>query len=119
MAGWKRLESRIVLLHLLVRETILPTSINAYCKLPNLPEDFIDSKTPAGEKKKLSPEMAKEFLHDEVEKLWYAHWEKSVFFKVDVNSDEPSFTIVVEDDSEKWQLERYNGFNDWRALERK
>nr|GEU96755.1 valine--tRNA ligase, mitochondrial 1-like isoform X2 [Tanacetum cinerariifolium] len=59
------------------------------------PEDFIDPQTPVGEKKKLSPKMAKEFLSDEVEKVWYAYWEKSGFFEADANSDKPSFTIVL------------------------
>ncbi|KAK1302318.1 Valine--tRNA ligase [Acorus calamus] len=59
------------------------------------PEDFIDPETPNGEKKKLSPVMAKQYSPSTVEKAWYAWWEKSNFFRADADSKKPPFVIVV------------------------
>ncbi|KAK1301620.1 Valine--tRNA ligase [Acorus calamus] len=59
------------------------------------PEDFIDPETPNGEKKKLSPVMAKQYSPSTVEKAWYAWWEKSNFFRADADSKKTPFVIVV------------------------
>ncbi|XP_039003140.1 valine--tRNA ligase, mitochondrial 1-like [Hibiscus syriacus] len=58
------------------------------------PEDFVDPDTPSGEKKKLSSQMAKQYIPAAVEKSWYAWWEKSSFFHADANSSKPPFVIV-------------------------
>ncbi|KAL5811450.1 hypothetical protein ACOSQ4_028018 [Xanthoceras sorbifolium] len=59
------------------------------------PEDFIDPETLAGEKKKMSNQMAKQYNPNAVEKSWYAWWEKSGFFVADANSTKPPFVIVL------------------------
>ncbi|KAJ4705826.1 Valine--tRNA ligase-like protein [Melia azedarach] len=59
------------------------------------PEDFIDPETSAGEKKKMSRQMAKEYNPSAVEKSWYAWWEKSGFFVADNKSTKPPFSIVL------------------------
>ncbi|KAL3686885.1 hypothetical protein R1sor_013194 [Riccia sorocarpa] len=58
--------------------------------------DSVDPPTPAGEKKRLAPEMAKSYNPGAVEASWYEWWEKSGFFKAD-NTDKtkPPFVIVV------------------------
>ncbi|CAA6663652.1 unnamed protein product [Spirodela intermedia] len=58
------------------------------------PDDYIDPETPAGEKKKLSRQMAKQYSPSAVEKGWYAWWEKSDFFLADASSSKPPFVIV-------------------------
>lgn len=88
------------------------------------PEDYIDPETLAGEKKKLSRQMAKQYNPSAVEKgfvshyraffympdrfhisyfliilfmwslRWYAWWEKSDFFIADASSTKPPFVIV-------------------------
>ncbi|XP_058071799.1 valine--tRNA ligase, mitochondrial 1 isoform X2 [Magnolia sinica] len=59
------------------------------------PEDYIDPMTPAGEKKHLSSQMAKQYSPSAVEKAWYEWWEKSGFFVADANSSKPPFVIVL------------------------
>ncbi|CAA7400140.1 unnamed protein product [Spirodela intermedia] len=59
------------------------------------PDDYIDPETPAGEKKKLSRQMAKQYSPSAVEKGWYAWWEKSDFFLADASSSKPPFVIVL------------------------
>ncbi|XP_078446483.1 valyl-tRNA synthetase / valine-tRNA ligase (VALRS) [Wolffia australiana] len=59
------------------------------------PEDFIDPETPAGEKKKLSSKMAKQYNPTVVEKGWYAWWENSKYFVADASSSKPPFVIVL------------------------
>ncbi|KAF5205804.1 Valine--trna ligase, partial [Thalictrum thalictroides] len=59
------------------------------------PEDFVDPATPAGEKKQLSPLMAKQYNPNLVEKSWYAWWEQKGFFVADSNSSKPPFVIVL------------------------
>lgn len=58
-------------------------------------EDFIDPETPFGEKKKMSPKMAKQYNPCAVEKSWYSWWEKSSFFVADSRSSKPPFVIVL------------------------
>ncbi|ONK68470.1 uncharacterized protein A4U43_C05F11970, partial [Asparagus officinalis] len=59
------------------------------------PEDFIDPVTPAGEKKQLSHQMAKQYSPSAVEKSWYSWWERSGFFMADSSCSRPPFTIVL------------------------
>ncbi|CAE6063173.1 unnamed protein product [Arabidopsis arenosa] len=59
------------------------------------PEDFVDPETPLGEKKKLSPLMAKQYSPEAVEKSWYEWWEQSGFFKADAKSSKPAFVIIL------------------------
>lgn len=59
------------------------------------PEDFVDPATPAGEKKQLSRQMAKQYSPSAVEKSWYTWWENSGFFVADAGSPKPPFTIVL------------------------
>jgi valyl-tRNA synthetase len=58
------------------------------------PEDFIDPETPAGQKKLLASQMAKQYSPAAVEKSWYAWWESSRYFEVDAASSKPPFVIV-------------------------
>uniref|UniRef100_A0A2P2KHN1 Valine--tRNA ligase, mitochondrial n=2 Tax=Rhizophora mucronata TaxID=61149 RepID=A0A2P2KHN1_RHIMU len=58
-------------------------------------EDYVDPETPFGEKKRLSPLMAKQYNPTLVEKSWYAWWEKSGFFMADAKSSKPPFVIVL------------------------
>ncbi|KAJ4964063.1 hypothetical protein NE237_024002 [Protea cynaroides] len=59
------------------------------------PEDYVDPVTPPGEKKRLSHQMAKQYSPSEVEKSWYAWWEKSGFFVADSKSSKSPFVIVL------------------------
>ncbi|PIA49674.1 hypothetical protein AQUCO_01300442v1, partial [Aquilegia coerulea] len=58
-------------------------------------EDFVDPATPPGEKKQLSPIMAKQYNPNLVEKSWYAWWEQKGFFVADSKSSKPPFVIVL------------------------
>ncbi|KAJ1294912.1 hypothetical protein BS78_01G182600 [Paspalum vaginatum] len=58
------------------------------------PEDFIDPYTPAGQKKLLASQMAKQYSPAAVEKSWYAWWESSRYFEADAASSKPPFVIV-------------------------
>ncbi|KAG2547987.1 hypothetical protein PVAP13_9KG145685, partial [Panicum virgatum] len=58
------------------------------------PEDFIDPETPAGQKKLLAPQMAKQYSPATVEKSWYAWWESSRYFEADAASSKLPFVIV-------------------------
>ncbi|KAG2537114.1 hypothetical protein PVAP13_9NG250300 [Panicum virgatum] len=58
------------------------------------PEDFIDPETPAGQKKLLASQMAKQYSPAAVEKSWYAWWESSRYFEADAASSKPPFVIV-------------------------
>ncbi|KAK1584519.1 hypothetical protein Q3G72_033689 [Acer saccharum] len=58
-------------------------------------EDFIDPETLAGEKKRMSNQMAKQYNPSAVEKSWYQWWEKSGFFVADAKSSKPPFVIVL------------------------
>ncbi|KAJ3677900.1 hypothetical protein LUZ60_001703 [Juncus effusus] len=57
--------------------------------------EFIDPETPAGEKKRLSTQMAMKYNPSAVEKSWYQWWEKSEFFVADAKSTKPPFVIVL------------------------
>ncbi|KAF4384717.1 hypothetical protein F8388_004024 [Cannabis sativa] len=57
--------------------------------------DFIDPVTASGEKKNMSPQMAKQYNPTAVEKSWYSWWEESRFFVADSSSSKPPFTIVL------------------------
>ncbi|KAK4796457.1 hypothetical protein SAY86_028783 [Trapa natans] len=59
------------------------------------PEDYIDPETTIGKKKRLSPQMAKQYNPSAVEKSWYEWWEKSDFFVADNNSSKPASVIVL------------------------
>ncbi|KAA8533888.1 hypothetical protein F0562_031405 [Nyssa sinensis] len=59
------------------------------------PEDYMDPDTPAGEKKHLSSQMAKQYNPIAVEKSWYPWWEESGFFVADSSSIKPPFVIVL------------------------
>ncbi|KAL6905178.1 hypothetical protein ACP4OV_002779 [Aristida adscensionis] len=58
------------------------------------PEDYIDPDTPAGQKKLLASQMAKQYSPGAVEKAWYAWWESSRYFEADAASSKPPFVIV-------------------------
>ncbi|CAG9465555.1 unnamed protein product [Pedinophyceae sp. YPF-701] len=51
--------------------------------------------TPAGEKKDTAYEMPKGYNPRLVEAKWYDWWEKQGYFKPDMASDKPPFTIVI------------------------
>eukprot|EP00271_Cylindrocystis_brebissonii_P006439 TRINITY_DN19235_c0_g2_i1.p1 TRINITY_DN19235_c0_g2~~TRINITY_DN19235_c0_g2_i1.p1 ORF type:complete len:1187 (-),score=295.38 TRINITY_DN19235_c0_g2_i1:219-3779(-) len=57
--------------------------------------DTVTPVTPAGEKKRLAPVMAKAYNPAAVEASWYEWWEKSGFFTADPTSTKPPFVIVV------------------------
>ncbi|RLN38650.1 valine--tRNA ligase, mitochondrial 1-like [Panicum miliaceum] len=57
-------------------------------------EDFIDPETPAGQKKLLASQMAKQYSPAAVEKSWCAWWESSRYFEADAASSKPPFVIV-------------------------
>ncbi|KAM0940445.1 putative valine--tRNA ligase [Dioscorea sansibarensis] len=59
------------------------------------PGVFLDPETAIGEKKRVSPQMAKQYNPSVVEKSWYAWWEKSGFFVADASSPKPPFVIVL------------------------
>ncbi|KAH9618500.1 hypothetical protein KSS87_013101 [Heliosperma pusillum] len=59
------------------------------------PVDFLDPETSLGEKKRLSPLMAKQYSPAAVEKSWYEWWEKESFFVADSSSSKPPFVIVL------------------------
>ncbi|TVU32076.1 hypothetical protein EJB05_23794 [Eragrostis curvula] len=59
------------------------------------PEDSIDPDTPAGQKKLLAPQMAKQYSPAAVEKSWYDWWESSQYFEADTASSKPPFVIVL------------------------
>ncbi|KAL6641285.1 hypothetical protein ACP70R_019466 [Stipagrostis hirtigluma subsp. patula] len=58
------------------------------------PEDYIDPDTPAGQKKLLASQMAKQYSPAAVEKSWYAWWESSRYFEAYAASSKPPFVIV-------------------------
>lgn len=59
------------------------------------PEEYKDPETAFGEKKKLSPQMAKTYNPNVVESTWYEWWEKSKFFEADAKSSKKPFVIVL------------------------
>ncbi|KAL9243450.1 hypothetical protein vseg_017336 [Gypsophila vaccaria] len=59
------------------------------------PAIFLDPETPVGEKKRLSPVMAKQYSPAAVERAWYDWWEKSSYFVADSSSSKPPFVIVL------------------------
>ncbi|XP_052134317.1 valine--tRNA ligase, mitochondrial 1-like [Oryza glaberrima] len=59
------------------------------------PEDFVDPDTPAGQKKLLASQMAKQYNPAAVEKSWYSWWESSQYFVADATSSKPPFVIIL------------------------
>ncbi|KAK9930034.1 hypothetical protein M0R45_027093 [Rubus argutus] len=57
--------------------------------------DFIDPPTPFGEKKQMSPQMAKQYSPSAVEKSWYEWWEKKHYFVADAKSNKPPFVMLL------------------------
>jgi len=51
--------------------------------------------TPAGAKKNIKADMPKAYCPPAVEAAWYEWWEKSGFFKPDMDSDKPPFVVVI------------------------